>query len=324
MLYRDSGVDIERADDVKKKIAQLVKSTFNENTLTEIGAFGGAFKFGDKILVSSTDGIGTKVILARMMNEFEGLGHDIVNHCVDDILTLGALPLFFLDYYAGHSIDNRVLLPFIKGAADACRENGVVLIGGETAQLPDLYREGDFDIAGFIVGYVEDRIIDGKGIKSGDKVYGLPSSGLHTNGYTLARKVCFKIKGLTPDTYIQELGESIGEALLRPHVSYLKLIKPHISKIKGLAHITGGGFEGNISRVLPEDVDCVIDTGRWEVPALFKLLQEWGDIPDREMYRTFNMGIGMVVIGHRVEGSIEIGEIVEGKGRVKLEGLRDS
>uniref|UniRef100_A0A7C4YIQ0 Phosphoribosylformylglycinamidine cyclo-ligase n=1 Tax=candidate division WOR-3 bacterium TaxID=2052148 RepID=A0A7C4YIQ0_UNCW3 len=324
MLYKDSGVDRERAKNAKDEIKKLVKRTFSKNVLYDFGLFGALYKVNKRnpVLVSSTDSIGTKIIIAKMMEKYEGLGEDIVNHCVNDILTLGAKPLFFLDYLAFNKVEERIVKEIIKGATKSCIENNLSLIGGETAEMPDIYPEGLFDVAGFIVGVIEKNIIDGKDIKPYDEVYGLPSSGLHTNGYTLARKVLFENAGFKPDKYIEEIKMTIGEALLIPHRSYLHIIYPQLKKIKGIAHITGGGFKENIVRILPKNVDCVIKP-EWDIPYIFKIIQEYGDIPEKEMFRTFNMGIGMVVIGEKIKYGKLIGYIKKGKGRVILEGIDD-
>ncbi len=322
MLYKDSGVNRERANTVKDNIKKIVRKTFNKSVLTDIGLFGALYKLNKKnpIIVSSTDSIGTKVIIASMMKNYDGLGEDIVNHCVNDILTLGAKPLFFLDYIAFHKIDKYIVERFIRSATKACIENGVALIGGETAEMPDLYPEGLFDIAGFIVGTIENEIIDGKKITTDDEVFGFPSSGLHTNGYTLARKIFFDKMGLNPESYLDELRKPIGEELLKPHRSYFKLLYPQIKKIKGLAHITGGGFKENIERILPKNLDCVIQLN-WEIPIIFKLIEKYGDVPRKEMLKTFNMGIGIVGIGKNLKGGIKIGYIKKGKGRLIIEGV---
>ncbi len=323
MLYKDSGVNRESAKKAKHRIKNLVKKTFNKNVLSDIGHFGGIYqlkKTKNPILVSSTDSIGTKIIVAKMMEKYDWLGEDIVNHCVNDILTTGAKPLFFLDYLAFHKIDEGLISCIIKGLTKACVENGLALIGGETAEMPDIYPEGLFDIAGFIVGIIEKRIIDGSMIKDGDYVYGFESSGLHTNGYTLARKIFFDKMKLKPEKYIDELGTSIGEALLKPHRSYLKFIYKQIDKINGLAHITGGGFKENIERILPENLDCIIKPD-WDIPCIFKMIKKYGDVPDNEMFKTFNMGIGMVAIGKDIKMGRRIGYIKKGKGKVFLEGI---
>lgn len=323
MLYKDSGVNRERANKAKDNIKKLVKRTFNKNVLSDVGLFGALYQLKNiknPILVSSTDSIGTKILIARMMEKYDSLGEDIVNHCVNDILTMGAKPLFFLDYLAFHTIDKKIVDKIIKSATKACVENDLALIGGETAEMPDIYPEGLFDIAGFIVGIVEKKIIDGEKIKDGDYVYGFSSSGLHTNGYTLARKVLFDKMGLKPDNYIDGLKKTVGEELLKPHKSYFKIIYPQIDRIRGIAHITGGGFKENIERILPDNLDCVIKPD-WKVPYIFKLIQEYGEIPKKEMFKTFNMGIGMVGIGKNLKSGNLIGYIKKGKGKVIIEGI---
>lgn len=323
MLYKDSGVNRERAKKAKDNIKRLVKKTFNDNVLSDIGLFGAPYQIRSKknpILVSSTDSIGTKIIIAKMLGKYDMLGEDIVNHCVNDILTMGAKPLFFLDYLAFHKVDENIIEEIIKSATNACIENECALIGGETAEMPDIYPEGLFDIAGFIVGIIEKNIIDGRKIKEGESVYGFKSSGLHTNGYTLARKVFFDKMNFKPDKYIKELNSTIGEALLKPHMSYLKIVYPQIEKIKGLAHITGGGFKENIERILPSHLDCVIKPD-WKIPMLFNLIEQYGDVPKKEMFKTFNMGIGMVAMGEEINGGVLIGYIKKGKGKVIIEGI---
>ncbi|HHE04575.1 MAG TPA: phosphoribosylformylglycinamidine cyclo-ligase [candidate division WOR-3 bacterium] len=326
MLYKDSGVDTGKSNRAKNQIKNFAKKTFNKNVLSDVGLFAGAYKIpkeiNNPILISSTDGIGTKVIVAHLMHRYKGLGADIVNHCVNDILSMGAYPIFFLDYFAANKINNKILIEFIEGVSEACIDNDCSLIGGETAEMPDVYPSGHFDIAGFIVGIVDkNAVITGEHIQPGDKVFGLYSSGLHTNGYSLARKIVFEKMGLEPNAYIPEVSSTIGETLLVPHTSYLKDVYPMLNHIKGIAHITGGGFKGNISRILPPNVNCIIDAKKWNVPPIFKLLQKWGDVPMEEMYKTFNMGIGMVLIGEKIKAGIEIGEIVSGSGEVILEGI---
>jgi phosphoribosylformylglycinamidine cyclo-ligase len=286
------------------KIREYARSTFNERTLTEIGSFGGMFagafpNMSEPILVASADGVGTKLKIAFETGIHNTVGADLVNHCVNDILVQGARPLFFLDYFATGKLEPEVTASVVEGMARACRENGCVLLGGETAEMPSMYADGEYDLAGFIVGVVDKpKVIDGKSITPGDVVLGIPSTGLQTNGYSLARKLFFEVGGYTPDSYIEELGTTVGEALLATHVSFLPQIGPLLDSgvIKGLVHITGGGFTENIPRILPEGVSVEINRGTWPELPIFGLMQRLGNVSDHEMFRTFNMGIGMAVI----------------------------
>ncbi len=302
--YRDAGVDIDAANRATEKIKELARATFNARTLSDIGSFGGMFDgaFPDMrqpVLVASADGVGTKLKIAFATNTHNTIGFDLVNHCVNDILVQGARPLIFLDYFATGKLSSDVITAVVEGIAKGCRENGCVLLGGETAEMPGFYRDGEYDVAGFIVGVVDrEKVIDGRNIVAGDLVLGLPSVGLHTNGYSLARKVLMDDAGYSPSTYLEDLGETVGAALLKPHVSYLPSLRGVIDSglIKGLAHITGGGLLENIPRILRETTAVEIRRGSWPVLPIFNLLQRMGDITDPEMYRTFNMGIGMVVV----------------------------
>ncbi len=302
--YADAGVSIDNANRAVAKIREYARSTFNERTLTEIGSFGGMFSgafpsMADPILVASADGVGTKLKLAFETGIHNTVGADLVNHCVNDILVQGARPLFFLDYFATGKLEPDVTASVVEGMARACRENGCVLLGGETAEMPDFYPTGEYDLAGFIVGVVDkSKVIDGKSIEPGDVVLGIPSNGLQTNGYSLARKLFFEVGGYKIDDFIEELGTTVGEALLATHQSFL----PQLSRlldtglIKGLAHITGGGFLENIPRILPQGVSVEINRGAWPELPIFGMMQRLGNVSDQEMFRTFNMGIGMVVI----------------------------
>jgi phosphoribosylformylglycinamidine cyclo-ligase len=335
MDYREAGVDISAADQAKARIKTLARGTFNAGVLSEIGSFGGMFRpdlsrYREPVLVSSTDGVGTKIKVAILAGVHDTVGYDIVAHCVNDILVQGAAPLFFLDYLALGRIDVDKVEKIVGGVARACAELGCPLVGGETAQMPDVYAPEDYDLAGFIVGIVErEKALTGAAVREGDVLVGLPSSGLHTNGYTLARKVLFDTMGLRVDTRVPELGATVGEALLVPHRSYLSALDPLLErkKIHALAHITGGGFPGNIPRVLPEGLAARVRKGSWQVPPLFQMIQRGGDVPEDEMFRTFNMGVGMVaIVGpgdlHDVEHSLErrgetsfvIGSVVKGAG----------
>jgi len=302
--YSDAGVDIDAATRATEKIKELARRTFNERTLSEIGSFGGMFdgafpKLAQPVLVASADGVGTKLKIAFATGVHDTVGRDLVNHCVNDILVQGARPLFFLDYVATGKLSPDVVASIVAGVANGCRENGCVLLGGETAEMPGFYQEGEYDIAGFIVGVVDrQKIIDGKRIAPGDILLALPSAGLHTNGYSLARKLFFEVAGYTPQTQLPELGMTAGEALLLPHVSYLKPLDGLLDKgtIKGLAHITGGGLTDNIPRILPEGTAVQIERDSWPIRPLFELLRRLGNVSDSEMYRTFNMGVGMVIV----------------------------
>jgi phosphoribosylformylglycinamidine cyclo-ligase len=303
--------------------------------LTEIGSFGGMFsgafpEMSDPILVASADGVGTKLKIAFDTGIHNTVGQDLVNHCVNDILVQGARPLFFLDYFATGKLEPDVTASVVEGMAKACKENGCVLLGGETAEMPDFYTAGEYDLAGFIVGVVDkSKVIDGKNIKAGDVVLGLPSNGLQTNGYSLARKLFFEIGSYKVDSYIEELGETIGEALLKTHQSFLKPIDKLLDtgKIKGLVHITGGGFLENIPRILPENVGVEIKRGTWDELPIFGLMQKLGNVEESEMFRAFNMGIGMIVIcaaedkeslKYHFGECFEIGWVIDGKKEVSI------
>jgi phosphoribosylformylglycinamidine cyclo-ligase len=324
--YAASGVDIEVAARAKELIARHARSTHRPEVLSGVGFFGGLFEFKgykDPVLVSSVDGVGTKLKLASALDKHDTVGIDIVNHCVNDILTCGAEPLFFLDYIAAGKLNPEQVGEIAKGLAAACREAGCALIGGETAEMPGLYSGEDYDLAGFIVGVVEKSgIIQGKKITAGDNIIGLPSSGLHTNGYSLVRKIFGETKSAL-NTHYPELGRTLGEALLEPHRSYYRQLKPLLPMIKGLAHITGGGLIGNVPRVLPDGLTARFNSRSWTVPPIFKLIQERGNVDHDEMYRVFNMGIGMVVvcsndsvdrITKALPEAMVIGEVVKQKG----------
>jgi phosphoribosylformylglycinamidine cyclo-ligase len=334
MDYREAGVDISAADAAKARIKGLAKATFNASVLTEIGSFGGMFRpdlsrYREPVLVASTDGVGTKIKVAILAAVHDTVGYDLVAHCVNDILVQGALPLFFLDYVALGKMDPVKVEQIVSGFCRACSEFGCPLIGGETAEMPGTYAEDDYDLAGFIVGVVEKEKALPRGVREDDVLLGLPSAGLHTNGYSLGRKVLLETLGHRVDTHLPELGTTVGKALLAPHRSYLAALEPLLErdKVRALAHITGGGFPGNIPRVLPEGLGARLRRGAWEVPPLFRLIQEGGGVSDEEMERTFNMGIGMIVVVsppdlHEVEHSLErrgetsfvIGRVVDGSG----------
>ncbi|MEO6213799.1 MAG: phosphoribosylformylglycinamidine cyclo-ligase [Vicinamibacterales bacterium] len=303
MDYRQAGVDIDAGNEVVRRIRTLARGTFTPGVLSDIGSFGGLFRLNasgidDPVLVASADGVGTKLRLAFMTGVHDTIGRDLVNHCVNDILVQGAEPLFFLDYLATGRLDPEVALQIVQGLADGCRENGCALLGGETAEMPGFYADGEYDVAGFVVGAVSRaRLVDGTSITPGDALVGVPSSGLHTNGYSLARRIAFDLAGLRPDSVVQELGTTVGEALLVPHRSYLSLIRPVLPAgiVKGMAHITGGGITDNLPRILPAGVHAAVDLGAWTVPPVFQWLQARGAVPVDEMYRTFNMGVGLVI-----------------------------
>jgi phosphoribosylformylglycinamidine cyclo-ligase len=302
MDYKASGVDIDAGNEAVRRIRGLARSTFTPNVLSDIGSFGGLFRFTtgsfqDPVLVSSADGVGTKLRVAFLAGKHDTVGEDLVNHCVNDILVQGAEPLFFLDYFGTGRLSPAVAESVVTGMARACRANSCALLGGETAEMPGFYADGEYDIAGFIVGVVErGRLITGATIAPGDVLIGVPSTGLHTNGYSLARRIAFDHLQLKVDSFVPELGRSIGEVLLEPHRSYLPLIKPLLAtgSIKGMAHITGGGITENLPRILPEGTAARIRTSSWSVPRLFTWLQESGRVPMDDMMRTFNMGIGLI------------------------------
>jgi len=304
LTYAAAGVDIVASDRTKRRIRELVRSTFSPEVLTDIGLFGGLFApkwrdYEEPVLVSSVDSVGTKLKVAFMMDKHDTVGVDIVNHCVNDILAQGAEPLFFMDYLGMGKHREDVATDVVKGVVEGCRQAGCALLGGEMAELPDLYRPEEYDLAGMIVGMVErSRIVDGSKIRPGDVLLGLGADGLHTNGYSLARKVIFEVKGLTVDDFVEVLGCTVGEELLRPHRSYVKPVLALMKQVtvKGIAHITGGGMSDNIPRILPEGMSARIRRWSWPVSPIFRFLQEIGRIEEREMFRTFNMGIGMVVV----------------------------
>ncbi|HLM58193.1 MAG TPA: phosphoribosylformylglycinamidine cyclo-ligase [Pyrinomonadaceae bacterium] len=304
ITYSDAGVSIDAANAAVEKIKRLARSTFDMRTLSEIGSFGGMFDgafpgMTAPVLVASADGVGTKLKVAFMTGVHDTVGRDLVNHCTNDILVQGARPLFFLDYVATGSLSPDVVVSVVDGIARGCRENNCVLLGGETAEMPGMYAEGEYDVAGFIVGVVDRaKVIDGSRVEPGDAVFALPSAGLHTNGYSLARKLFFEVAGYSVDTRVEELGTTIGDALLRPHLSYLRPLEGLLDTgvIKALAHVTGGGLLENVPRVLPEGTAVRIERGSWPVPPVFQLMQKIGNVAEAEMFRTFNMGVGMVVI----------------------------
>ena len=364
--YARAGVDIDLGNKVKSALPQLLAATNRPEVLGKVGGFGGLFqldlrRYRQPVLVSSVDGVGTKLKLAFAMNRHDTIGQDLVNHCVNDIAVLGAEPLFFLDYIGTGKLEPRVFTDIIRGFAKACAENRCALIGGETAQMPGFYQPGEYDVSGTIVGVVEKSgILDGKSIRPGDAVIGLASSGLHTNGYSLARKIFFEKLKLKPSSRVAELNNTIGDELLKAHVSYGRLVRDLVKKfnteqgtagrnakiegrktkgtqtrnpgIRGIAHITGGGFVDNIPRVLPKNCDVIIRKGTWEVLPIFQLIQRKGGVPEEELYQVFNMGIGMTVIvaAEKADAALRfikarnqrawlIGEVVKGKGEARVE-----
>ena len=326
--YQAAGVDLTTASQATERISKHARTTFNSRVLGDIGFFGGLYhleKYRDPVLVSSADGVGTKVRIAAMLGRYDTVGQDLVNHCINDILVGGAKPLFFLDYIAMGKLDADAADSLVEGLAWACRESACVLIGGETAEMPGVYVGKEFDLAGFIVGVVEkDEIIDGSAINEGDAIIGIPSSGLHTNGFSLVRKAF----GLDDDPselerFYPELERTLGEELLEPHRCYLEVVVGLLDRIKGMAHITGGGFRENVPRALPKGLAAQIDASTWSVPPVFRLIQNAGQVSDDEMYNVFNMGIGLVVttstenasvLLQEIPGSVEIGEVVRGDG----------
>jgi len=302
--YADAGVDITSADRSKQRIKMLARKTFNRHVLSEIGGFGGLFaldleKFPNPVLVSSADGVGTKLKVAFELGIHHTVGQDLVNHCVNDIAVQGATPLFFLDYLATGKLDNEIIETVVQGISEACRANGCALIGGETAQMPGFYAEGEYDLAGTIIGAVNrDKIITGETIQVGDVLLGLPSNGLHTNGYSLARKLLFEVAKYHPDHYVNELKDKAGAALMRTHRSYFAIIKKLTTSdvVSGMAHITGGGITENLPRILPKGMGAVVDLASWQVPPLFEHLRALGSVDRDEMFRTFNMGIGLIAV----------------------------
>lgn len=330
--YKKAGVDIDKKAKILQDVKKFIKSTYNNKTKTDFGTFGGVYQITDrKMLVASTDGVGTKLKIAQKLNFHKNVGKDIVNHCVNDILVMGAKPIFFLDYIGIGKVNPNVISEIIKSLAEGCRENDCVLIAGETAEMPDVYKKGEYDLVGTIIGEIENnRIITGKKVKRGDIVIGLASSGLHTNGYTLARKI-LETQKISYNKYLKEIKAKLGDLLLLPHKSYYKIVYPLIEKyfdsIHSIAHITGGGFYDNIARVIPENVDCIIYKDRWMIPPIFNLLQKLGKISEHEMYKVFNMGIGLVLIIDKKDISkiindiknekvYIIGKIEKGKGKV--------
>lgn len=337
ITYADAGVDISRANRTKQRIKYLAHKTFTKGVLSEIGGFGGLFavdrvKYADPVLVSSVDGVGTKLKIAFEMDLHSTVGADLVNHCVNDIAVQGAAPLFFMDYLATGKLDPAIAEKVVEGIADACKHNGCALIGGETAEMPGFYPDGEYDLAGFIVGVVDrEKIVTGKDVQIGDVILGLPSNGLHTNGYSLARKLLFEVARYSPETYVNEIKNKVGNELMRTHRSYWPVVRKLIDGqcVAALAHITGGGITENLPRVLPRGTAAAIELGSWPVLPIFEHLQQLGNVPQDEMLRTFNMGLGMLLVVpsakfkkaqsvlERVgEKAYTIGRIVKGERKV--------
>jgi len=342
LTYRDAGVDIDAGNYSVSLIKDSVKATYRPEVLGDLGGFGGLFalnvgKYKEPVLVSGTDGVGTKLRLAFLLDKHDTIGQDAVAMCVNDILVQGAEPLYFLDYLAVGRLDPEQVAAIVKGVAAACKESGCALIGGETAEMSGFYPVGEYDIAGFAVGVAEkSEIITSERVREGDVLLGLPSSGIHSNGYSLVRKICFDVKKFKGDEKLPELGgKTIGEELLTPTRLYPKICLPLIENfdIHGMAHITGGGFYDNIPRALPKDMGAEIDASAWQMPAIFRLLKEWGNVEWREMYRTFNMGIGMVILAsadearkiraylaEQDEAVYEIGRVTKGAHEITIKG----
>ncbi len=335
VTYADSGVSIAAGDSAVERIKELASSTYDKRVLQGIGAFGGFFKpdlkgIKNPVLVSSTDGVGTKLKIAFMSGRHDTVGEDLVNHCVNDILVHGASPLFFLDYIATGKLEPKIIAEIVSGMSRGCKNHQMALLGGETAEMPDFYKPAEYDVAGFIVGIVEEKkIINGSTIVEGDIVLGLPSSGLHTNGFSLARKVVFDIAGLKPDDKVKELNSTVSAALMKVHRSYFSMVFPLLKKfeIHGMAHITGGGIPGNLNRILPKKLDAEVDINSWNIPPLFEWLKRAGNLDEGDMYRAFNMGIGFIIVADKraaekinATGEIvhTIGRIVKGAGKVKM------
>ena len=339
LTYKDAGVDIEAGEETVDKVKGDVESTFTDEVLTGLGGFGALFApdlsdYEEPVFVSGTDGVGTKLKVAFRTGKHDSVGIDLVAMCANDILAQGAEPLFFLDYLATGELDPTAAAEVVKGITTGCKEAGCALIGGETAEMPDFYSAGEYDMAGFVVGIVDrDEIITGENIEAGDKIIGLSSNGIHSNGYSLVRKIFFELKDYNVEDEIAELGGTLGAELIKPTKIYVKPVLELLDKyqINGIAHITGGGLVENLPRVLPEDTGAVVDTSTWERPAVFDLIQDYGNVETQEMYRTFNMGVGMVLVAPAEEAAeivataqelgeeaVVIGEVQEGENEVEL------
>ncbi len=331
--YARAGVSIDAQDEALREVGRLVRSTFTPGVLSELGSFGGLFRpdlegMAEPVLVASADGVGTKLMVARMAGDYSSVGYDLVNHCTNDILVQGAVPLFFLDYVGAGVLEPRAMAELVGGVARGCRENGCALLGGETAEMPGFYQKGGYELVGFIVGLVDRKaVIDGSRVRAGDVLLGLPSAGLHTNGFSLARHVFFEVLGLGLDDPVPGAGDApLCEHLLAPHLTYLPAVRPLLGReaLHALAHVTGGGLTDNVPRILPEGLQARIRTASWEVPGVFQAIARHGEVEEAEMYRVFNMGIGLVLVvapgeAERVRselGAIRIGEVDEGAGGV--------
>jgi len=332
LTYAAAGVDIDAADATVRRYGELARRASRPEVLSDVGPFAGLFRLGkydDPVLVSSADGVGTKLLIAKAAGRYDTVGQDLVNHCVNDILTAGAEPLFFLDYLATGDLSQDRRVEIVEGVATACQQQNVALVGGETADMSDVYRSGDYDIAGFIVGVVErDAVIDGSRLAAGDALIALPSNGLMTNGYSLVREVWGIGKGLGEerdrellDTHYEELGTTLGEALLAIHPAFHEQLRPPLPRLKGLAHITGGGLAGNLSRIFPDGLAADLDAASWETPALFALIQRTGEIADEEMARAFNMGVAIVIAVAQEEAEAVLGRL-DGAWRIGTVGER--
>ena len=340
MKYRDAGVDIDKGNQAKQRIKDLVRSTFDSGVVRDFGSFAGLYRpdlvhFQKPILVSSADGVGTKLKIAFMTGIHDTVGVDIVSHCVNDILAQGALPLFFMDYIAAGRLEPNVIEAVVRGLAAACRESRCALLGGETAEMPDFYSDGEYDLAGFVVGVADQaKLLGPDRVERGDLLIGLPASGLHTNGFSLVRKLFFEIKKMSPGDHLQEVGRSLGEELLEPHRNYLPVLRELIQAddLHAVAHITGGGIPGNLERILPPHLDALVEEGSWQGLPIFRLIRSLGQVSQKEMYRTFNMGLGAVLavsqqrldrvqeyLQHRGEKYFLIGEISQGTQRVRFQ-----
>jgi len=337
--YRDAGVDIDEADRAVSSIKKMARRTFTRGVLTEIGSFGACYQVSGlrrPVLVSSADGVGTKLKLAFLTGRHDTVGEDLVNHCVNDIAVQGAAPLFFLDYFAVGKLDATVAADVISGIARGCRNNGCALIGGETAEMPGFYAPGEYDLAGFIVGAAErSKLLTGKSIRRGDVLLALPSTGLHTNGFSLARKLLFERAGYGPQTLLPEIGQTLADTLLAVHRSYLKPIRALLDAglLRGAAHITGGGITDNTPRILPKGLGAAIETSAWKIPPVFELLRRIGNIPDDDYRRTLNLGVGMIlavprsragkaesILSRHSEAPFRIGEVIaHRRGRPRVE-----
>ena len=344
LSYRDAGVDIDAGNEAVEKIKSAVRATYRPEVMGDLGGFGGLFalntaKYKEPVLVSGTDGVGTKLQIAFMMDKHDTIGRDVVAMCVNDVLAQGAEPLFFLDYLAVGRLEPSQVAEVVGGVADGCRDSGCALIGGETAEMAGFYKIGEYDLAGFCVGVAEkSRLLPSRNMVPGDVVLGLPSSGPHSNGYSLIRKICFDHMKFKVDTYIDELGHTLGEELLTPTRLYPKIVLPLLKKfnIKGLVHITGGGFQENLPRALPEGLALRVKPSAWKIPAVFQLLQKWGNVATPEMYRTFNMGVGLVMIVSAADAAsvasdltavgekvFFLGQLEAGERRAIVEGVTD-